>query len=221
MFGRHWARLRAGRSLMRVSLALVLAAWAVTSASAQQAPVVVQVEEDWELVVRDPDAGITAPQVTTTISPYNHLNNLHATFELNHKTVPSFAPGGCHLQTWAGEYNLTRKSMENSSRLSTPGETVRWTTRMRLSDHVLVFSIVNGTSTTWGEFGGGSYLFAGYGTSLDTLAGYSPDFSVENSGIGFAANRVESLVLKRVRYTLADGTVVTDNNARVVHALED
>jgi hypothetical protein len=196
---------------------LVFSAITAGQAWSQEGPQVLQVEEDWELVVANPDSGNTAPQVTCTISPYPHLDNLHSVIEINHKTVPSFAAGGFHLQTWAGEYNLTRKSLESGASLATSGEVVTWTSRMKLTDYSLSFSVRNGNSTTWGTFGGGTALYSSYGTSLDNLNGYSPDFSVENSGVGFASNRVRSLTLKRVRYTLADGSVLTDDTPRIVH----
>jgi hypothetical protein len=146
---------------------------------------------------------------------------MHAVLEVNHKTVPYWAGGGVHLQTWVGDYNLTRKDIESNASLNTSGEVVTWTTRMKLSDNALSFKIVNGSSTTWGTFGGGTTLYSAYGTTLTNLDSYSPDFSVENSGIGFASNRVRSLTLKAVRYTLADGSTVTDNTARVVHQTSD
>ncbi len=211
----RWWRLIA----VATAIALVYSAIGATRAWSDEVPVVVQVEEDWELVVSDPDSGATAPQLTCTISPLGHLNNLHSVIEINHKTVPYWAPGGVHLQTWVGEYNLTRKSIENNSSLSHDDEVVTWTSRMRLTDHSLSFAIVNGSSQTWGTFGGGTALYSSYGTSLDDLNSYSPDFSVKNSGIGFASNRVQSLTLKRVRYTLASGNVITDNEPRVVHQL--
>jgi hypothetical protein len=197
-----------------LSSALSSAVWA------QSLPVVLQVEEDWELVVDEADANNIAPQVTCTISPNNHLNGLHSNIELNHKTVSSFAGGGVHLQSWYGDYNLSRKSTENTNLLSTPGETITWTMRMKLEDYALSFSVRNGNSSTWGAFGGGTSLHSWYGTSLVNLNGYTPELSVANSGVGFASNRVRSLKLLRVRYTLQDGTVVTDDQVRVVHQLE-
>lgn len=183
-------------------------------------PQVIQVEEDWELVIADPDAGTTAPQVTCSISPRSDLSNLYATIELNHKTMPAFATGGVHLQTWSGDYNLSRRDTVNSNKLSTAGETITWTTRMSLVNFAVTFSIQNGQSTTWGTFGGNG-LSASYGSSLTSLNNYSPSVSVQNSGVGYASNRVRSLTLKRVRYTLADGQIYTDDEPRVVHALDE
>jgi hypothetical protein len=202
-----------------VFLGLALSVVGSNQLFAQTSPQVVQVEEDWELVVHNPDSGNVAPQVTCTISPNLHLNGLYSTFELNHKTVPAFAGGGLHLQTWVGEHNLTRKSHSNSDALASSGETVSWTSRMSVQSNAMTFAIVNGSSTTWGTFGTGTTLTSSYGTSLTNLNSYSSQLSVQNSGVGFAANRVSSLVLKRVRYTLSDGTVLTDDEPRVVHQL--
>ena len=57
-------------------------------------------------------------------------------------------------------------------------------------------------STAWGE---------------DNLNQYSPDSSAALSGIGFAANRVVSLVLKKVRVYTDGGTVIEDPTPRVVY----
>jgi hypothetical protein len=84
---------------------------------------------------------------------------------------------------------------------------------------VLIFDVINGTSTTWGTFGSGEegrFRFV-VNTSLPDLSGYSPAASVANCGIGYASNRVTSLVLKRVRYTLSTGQQTEDTTARTVY----
>ena len=54
-------------------------------------------------------------------------------------------------------------------------------------------------------------------TTLENLNSYHPTVSVGNSGISYAANRVQSLVLKRVRVTTSEGEVLEDSTARPVH----
>ena len=54
-------------------------------------------------------------------------------------------------------------------------------------------------------------------TSLSSLNAYRPEVSVANSGVGFAANRVERLVLKEVRYYSAQGLLSRDTSERVVY----
>lgn len=194
---------------------MMVAGWAAVGAA--QSPALVRVEEDWELVVAAPDPGSAGPQVTCTLSPRADLAGVYGTFEINHRSLPSFQPGGLQVQTWNGDQPLAQSPVPASGVMSTPNETVRWTQVMRLAEGRVVFEVVNGTSTTWGSFGGQGYLQLSVPTSLTNLGGYSPEVSVRNSGVGFAGNRVQSLVLKRVRYQLSNGMVLEDGTARVVH----
>jgi hypothetical protein len=105
--------------------------------------------------------------------------------------------------------------------LATPNETIKWTQVMRLEPgNNIVFEVTNGSSTTWGNFGDDGTLkitVVHPGVNLD---GYSAEVSVANSGVGFAANRVASLVLKRVRIYTSTGQMTEDTTPRVVHLLE-
>lgn len=185
--------------------------------AAAQTPSLVQVEEDWELVVAAPDPGSAGPQVTCTISAGPDLAGVYGTFEINHRSLPSFQPGGMQVQTWNGEQPLGQSPSPTSSVMATSGETVRWTQVMRVGEGRIVFEVINGSSSTWGSFGGQGYLKLAVPTGLANLNAYSPEVSVRHSGVGFAGNRVQSLVLKRVRYQLSNGMVVEDGTPRVVH----
>ncbi len=198
-------------------LACLLIVVAAARGIASEPISVVAIEEDWELVVATPDSNSTAPQVSCTISPLSHVNALHATFELNHQSQPDFTAGGLQLQIWNDEQPISSRKFPNSSVLATDNETVRWTQALRLDDDTLTFEITDGTSTTWGNFGGQGYLKASLTTDLKNLNGYDPDVSVTNSGVAYAGNRVTALVLKRVRATLATGEVIEDTTPRVVH----
>lgn len=179
---------------------------------------IVRVEEDWEMVVSEPDPATDGPQVTCMFSPVGNASWLNAHFEINVRTLPHFAPGGLQLQLWYGEQPIYHNHHSSSAVMSTSGETVRWTQAMALDGGLLSFEIVNGESTTWGPFGGQGYLRASVAIGLTDLSGYSPNVSVANSAIGYAGNRVESLVLKRVRLITADGEVNEDDTPRYVHA---
>jgi hypothetical protein len=82
------------------------AAVSFTAAVAQEQATVIRVEEDWQLVVREPDAESTAPQVTCVISPCGDLDGLYASIELNHQTQPDFASGGVHLPPGKNDLEL-------------------------------------------------------------------------------------------------------------------
>ena len=215
-FGR-WRQVSQRRWSVVLGAAVALA-WATAPAFAQT---VVRVEEDWRVEVGSPAADTSAPQIVTVISPSSNLNGPHAVFELNHSTMPEYVPGGLQLQRWNGETVADFHAFPNSSVMSTTGEVVTYTTKMSISSGKLWFEIVDGTSTTWGSFGGQGYLKVGVDSSLTDLSGYSPATSTKFSRIGFASNRVNKLVLTEVRYYAADGTLVqTDTTDRVVHSLD-
>ena len=201
-------------------LSLLLLAVSAVSASAETAAAVVAVEEDWELVVGTPDPNSDGPQLACTMSPLGDVESHHCMLEINHHTIPCFAPGGLQLEVWNGETPVHERKFPDPSLLSTPGEVVRWTQRMELDDTGLVFEIINGTSTTWGNFGGQGYLKATVTTDLQNLNAYHPSVSVANSGISYAANRVQSLVLRKVRVYTSTGEVLEDNTVRPVHPSE-
>jgi hypothetical protein len=181
---------------------------------------IVRVEEDWRMVVGDPDPENVAPQVTLVISPSGDVNSLFAAFTMNHRGMPEFSSGGLQLQVWDGETSLQTRNFPNASVLSQAGETVTWTQSMELKDGLLTFEVLNGDSLTWGEFGGQSYLKVNVNSSIQNLNNYTPSVSVQNSGIGFASNRVQSLVLVRVRRIISTGQILEDNTPRTVHQQE-
>jgi hypothetical protein len=170
---------------------------------------VVKIEEDWRLEVGEPDANVTAPQITTTISPQNDLAGIHAIFNVNYQALDQFAPGGMQLQLWNGETPISFVQLRPEVEFDSIGEIVTWTQQMSWHHGRLTFRIENGNSSTWGPFGGTNLLTESVSTSLPNLNGYDAGDSVENSGVTFAANRVDGLVLERVRIYTDDGQVFT------------
>lgn len=186
-------------------------------ADESQAGKVVAIEEDWELVVKEPDQETQAPQVTCIIAPTTSDNGVFAAFNLNHKSFPQYEAGGLHLQLWNDGTPLASAKFPSDQLLKTPNEVVTWTTRMSLLDGQLTFEIVSGSSETWGDFGDTGNLKAAVATELEDLNQYESAYSAANSGVGFAGNRVTSLKLKALRKLLLSGDVIEDNNARTVH----
>ena len=192
----------------------------IGTAHAQSPLAVTEVQEDWELVVDTPDPNSSGPQVTCSIAPHAADDSLYAAFELNHRTLPEFERGGMQLQMWSGAYNIDNNPNPQQQIMSTSGETVTWTMSMKRSGENLTFEVQNGHSTTWGNFGGQGYLRSSQPSDLENLNAYSPEDTIDNSGVGFGSNRVHSLTLKRVRYIFSNGDVVTDDAPRVVHQLQ-
>jgi len=181
---------------------------------------IVRVEEDWELILDEPDSNSAAPQTTCVFTPDGSVNSVHATFEINYQGLPKFVAGGLRLQIWDGEIPIESQKFPNDSVMATRGEIVRWTQTMRIHNSQLVFEVTNGTSTTWGKFGGEGYLKANVNTSKLDLNNYDVAACVKNSGIGYARNQVKSLLIKKVRMYTADGRVIEDDTLRDVHVLD-
>jgi hypothetical protein len=197
----------------------VVASVAIQSCWAQ-APNVTRIEEDWELVVGVPSPTSDAPQVTTIISPVGNLDSLYAMFMINHHDEPELSEGGLELQVWNDKTLLNSDRYPDRFVMVTSGETVRWTQSLEIGSEGLVFQILDGSSTTWGKFGGEGTLKITVPTTLANLNGFNPAVSAEHSDVGYAANRVQALVLKRVRAYAGDELVAEDNNPRVIHSLD-
>lgn len=188
------ARLWVFRALL---MALILSVTA--SVAMSQLPTIVRVEEDWQIVISTPDPNCDAPQITTALLPQGSTEGLFATFEVNHQDIPQYVAGGMQLQVWRGERSGSYRKYPNPALLATAGETVSWTQAMSVADGVLTFEIIGGSSTTWGSFGGQGYLRTSVETAMTNLNSYDPHDTIENSGVGYASNRVSSFVLVCVR----------------------
>lgn len=178
---------------------------------------VTAVEEDWELVLGQPDADQNAPQVTTVISPLGHLDAWHGVFDINLFSFADYSPGGVQFQIWYGKTPLDCRSTGHGAALRTTGETIRWTQRMEAHGDSVTFQITNGSSSTWGSFGDGDSLKLVRNCELANLNAYNPTVSIENSGISFGGNRVASLTLKTVRFFSQQGLIQEVNLSQVVH----
>ena len=179
-----------------------------------------RIEEDWVLVVGEPDPDLDAPQVSVGMSPLADFDSAYVVFNINHRSQPTYVPGGLQLQVWNNSVPLLSDDDPDDEVMSQAGETVTWTQQMTLSNGTFTVAIVNGNSQTWGTFGGDGRLLASLAASFGNLNAYSPNVSVSNSGVSFAPNRVQSLTLNCVRYYTSDGQVIQDNQPRVV-ALND
>jgi hypothetical protein len=178
---------------------------------------VTRIEEDWRIVIGIPNEREHAPQIVTVMSPTSHLRDVHAIFELNHSTLPEYLPGGIQLQLWKRDFALGQRSFPRHGVLASPGETIDFTTAMRVEDGSLTFEVVNGTSRTWGRFGGRGYLKHTRRTALKDLSDYRTEASVRHSFVGYASHRVRTMVLREVRYYFADQLLRRDTSSRTVH----
>ena len=146
------------------------------------------------------------------------IAGIHAAFDLNQRSFLEFDAGGLQLQLWNGETAVAQiTATERGDALHRRRENPLDAEHRTLLEAVRIFRVSGGTSTTWGAFGAEGSLRLSVPAGLSSLDGYDPRVSVRNSGIGYAANRVQSLVLKRVRYYTSDGQQWEDNTERLVH----
>lgn len=165
---------------------------------------VVQIEEHWELHVGGPDTARSAPQVTMIMSPSDNLDGDFFAFTLNHASFPDYAAGGYQLQRWHGAECLEAEDGARTSPIENDGEVITWVQRITVDEGNLKFQVLEGQSESWSHFGGEGFAIM-VPTQLTKLNGYRPAISLEQSGIGYAGNRVSSLVLQKLRWITGDG----------------
>ncbi|MFN0199654.1 MAG: hypothetical protein ACKVT0_23110 [Planctomycetaceae bacterium] len=185
-------------------------------------PSIVRIEEDWVVEVSNPEEELSSPQIITSMSSTDELADVHAIFELNHRTLPEYAAGGMGLQLWSNDTNLENRWSPKTASLSFEDETIYYTMRMELQEGNIDFEVRNGYSTTWSSFGNYGYLKVGTTTTQTSLSQYDPEVSVANSRIAFAKHRVQRFGILRVRYYTHDNQLVdVDYTDRMVHILSD
>lgn len=189
----------------RTSAIVLAAAAAAVAPTAAGAADVVAIEEHWELHVGGPDVGRSAPQVNMVMSPTADLEGLFYVTTFNHWSYPNYSAGGVQLQRWRGEECEEAAGGFSGAPLSRDAEVISWVQRMSLDDGRLTFEVLNGSSESWGTFGGEGQLRSVTPVDLDRLNGYRPAVSLEGSGIGYAGNRVSSLTLQKLVWRTADG----------------
>ena len=125
---------------------------------ALQGKTVVRIEEDFIIDIAVTDSHNTAPEIVTVFGTSDPTVGLHAVFEMNHSTYPTFVDGGMQIQGWHGGYFLRARRHPNFAALATTVERITYTCRTRLNYGRLEMEVINGQSVTWGAFGGDGRL---------------------------------------------------------------
>jgi hypothetical protein len=167
---------------------------------------VVMIEEHWELQIAEPDSGSSAPQTSMVMSPTGDSNDVFFIFAINHQSAPDYEAGGLQVQHWDDADLVDERNSHEHGLLHHSDEVVTWVQRMELDNGQVTFGIHNGASESWGSFGG-SDLTLSASSSLTSLNAYRPAVSLTESQVGFAENRVDSLVLKKLVWKTDDGQV--------------
>lgn len=188
------------------------------------APPIHKIEEDWEILIANPDPGADLPQIATVFGPTNALFDTHAVFELNHGTLPSFGEGGMQLQVWHGNWLMGYLYRQNPTELNISNEVIRFTTKTALGEYnghrILTLQVQNGTSTTYGAFGADNSLRVRLYTHRNDLNPYEPNNSLENSRVTYGANHVSYFKRTDIRFYDEHGDLyVSDTTDRYIHQL--
>jgi hypothetical protein len=200
------------RNSVRAGLAVVAAAalFCTPPTGRAQLPTfgdVVKVEQDWELVVGEPDTTLFSPQLFILMYPQSG-GDYWSEFLINYNDQPQFSAGGVQIQVWEG--NNVLDGADNSPHqavLQNAGESVTFTLSMRVRDGNLRLHAKNVSSPSFGYIPNLSVSVPYDPTNLNN---YSTTDTMSNSGILFGSNRVTSLTLKAVRKYDAAGNVQTE-----------
>ncbi len=186
---------------------------------APDAPEIVRVEEDWEILVGEPLPDSNLPQIVTVFGPTDAEFGTHTVFEFNHGTLPTFSEGGMQLQVWWRSALIGYRSQHFPTELEYNGELIQYTTVTRLHDHRLQMYIKSGTSASFGAFGGTENLHVSLLTLREDLNPYDPENSLKYSRVTFGANRVNRFVRREIRFYSEEGLYATESTDRYVHKL--
>ena len=178
---------------------------AITSTCHASGPQVVSVEEEWVLTVGAPELSANCPQVSMVISSYADLDDDYFIFVLNHRSHPVYQAGGLQLQQWDGNTIQDFADDDDESLIENSGETITWTQEMTIQNGTVTVAVKDGSSSSWGSFGDDDDLTLSTFTGQTDLNDYDPGVSLSRSGIPFGGNRVGTLTLQKVTWTMSDG----------------
>lgn len=172
-------------------------------------PDLFMVEEDWELVINEPDTKINSPQVAFFLYPDAEHADCYFQLQMNYAAEDGYSSGGFRVGAFCAEVPVDEERSQIRSSLAWDNDTIRWTSAMAIFHGKLMMAVKDGYGMQWGHFGGPEYLVQMDDQELHCLDHYTPEKSLQSVDIGFGANRVASITLKQVRLTYTDGHTET------------
>ncbi|QDT06123.1 hypothetical protein K227x_45300 [Rubripirellula lacrimiformis] len=185
---------------------LVIAAMALGMSCCQASEDKVwKIEEDWEMVILQPDPQSNSPQVSFTTSPSTEVDDVYFQLQMNHSDS---AGGGIHVAAVLDDKIVDESQSDIRSALSIDGDHVSWTTVMAVIDDRICFAVKDGYGQDWGNFGGPEYVVRMQRRDILDLSKYRPINSLDSVDINFGANRISSSKMLKVRLYYTSGNVV-------------
>jgi hypothetical protein len=188
-------------------LAGVICLWCASASPAQSVSNITRVEEEWEMEVISASDDLTAPQVVMQMAPDNANEQDFFTFEINHSSLPSVESGGLQVQTYVNNEPYSYQLSPTERTLERTREVLRWLQSMTVTEGAVEFKVDWFNSASIGRFRDEPLMSATLPASVTDLSSYSPTFSVTNSGVPYAKNRVRYLILRKIRYYSGDELV--------------
>ena len=167
---------------------------------------IIRIEEDWEIQVAAPWPDRNTPELVASMGPVADESESVVSLLINHATYPEYRAGGVQLQVWKNEQLMGRSTFAHNRQLATANEIIRFTLVMAMGSGKLKFQVTSGTSSTFGEFGGGNWIEAP--TSLTSLASYSPAASIYRSALSVGRNRLSKYQINQVRVSTESGETI-------------
>lgn len=172
-------------------------------------PELFMVEEDWELVINEPDVQINSPQVAFFLYPDADHSDCYFQLQMNYAAEDGYSSGGFRVGAFCNEVAVDEERSNIRQSLAWDNDQIRWTSAMAVFNGKLMFAVKDGYGMQWGPFGGPEYLVEMDDQEMHCLDHYSPSKSLQSVDIGFGANRVASIKLKTVRLTYTNGHTQT------------
>ncbi len=105
---------------------LVMTSWLATSSQAFAQGEVVRIEEHWELAITEADSQTNAPQIMMHFSPFGEGADWHFELDINHASLPSYAPGGFQVRAMQGNRVMSDVRLLDNNRLASQSELLTW-----------------------------------------------------------------------------------------------
>lgn len=195
-------------SLRALLIAGGLCLFATTVAYADT-PKLFLVEEDWEMVINEPEVSINSPQVAFFLYPDADHSECYFQLQMNYAAEDGYSSGGFRVGAFYHEQPIDEERSAVRETLAWDNDRLQWTSAMAVFNGKLMYALKDGYGYQWGTFGGPEYLVEMDDLDMHALDHYSPQKSLESVDIGFGANRVSSIRLKRVRLKYTDGHTQT------------
>lgn len=200
---------RSARSRIYCGVFLLCALLAPATSAKAESQDIYFVEEDWEVTIVEPATAINSPQISFFTFPVSSDESSYFQLQMNYAAEEWYSSGGFRVTAVSGEVPVDEERSENRKIWATSHDTIKWTTLMAFQDGRYYYAIKDGQSDDWGSFGGPDYLVEMPAAEGQSLIAYHPSISLDNVDVGFGANRVASIRLKKVRVYYHDGHVET------------